>query len=80
MSSEIEQKVKDIFQSTIGIKPEEIQADSKLYDSLSVDSTEMVEITVALEKTFNIKFDKDQISKFSSFGEIVGIIDSKQSV
>ncbi|MFC1703685.1 acyl carrier protein [Candidatus Omnitrophota bacterium] len=80
MSDEVQAKVKEIIQTTIGVKPEEIQPEAKLYDSLSVDSTEMVEITVQFEKTFGVKFEKDQVTKFSSVNEIVDAITSKQGV
>jgi len=78
MSNEIEQKVKEVIQKTIGIKPEEIKPDSKLYDSLGVDSTEMVEINIALEKTFGIKLAADEVTKFSSLGDIVNVVTVKK--
>ncbi|MFC1593903.1 acyl carrier protein [Candidatus Omnitrophota bacterium] len=79
MSEEAITKVKEIIQETIGVKQDEIQDDGKLYDSLSVDSTEMVEITVALEKAFGIKLDKEQCNKFSSVNDIVSAITAQQS-
>lgn len=78
MSNEVERKVKQVIQNAIGIKPEEIKPDSKLYDSLGVDSTEMVEINIALEKTFGIKLATDEVTKFSSFDDIVKVITIKK--
>lgn len=79
MGNDNEQKVKKVIQNTIGVKAEEIELGAKLYDSLSVDSTEMVEITVGLEKSFGIKIGKDEVTKFSSVSDIIKVVTDKQA-
>ena len=57
--------------------PEELKDDLKLYDSIGVDSTEMVETVIALEKEFNMKLSPKEMTKFSSINDIEKIIQSK---
>ncbi|MDP2940355.1 MAG: acyl carrier protein [Candidatus Omnitrophota bacterium] len=73
----LEDKVKEIFAKVLSIKPEEIKSDAKLYDTLGVDSTEMVEVAVALEKAFGIDLADNEIKKTHSLNEIIAILKSK---
>ncbi len=73
----IEQRVKGIFNKVLDIAPEEIKADTKLSDSLGIDSTEMVEISVSLKKEFNVPIGDNEIKKTHTFNEIIGILQAK---
>jgi acyl carrier protein len=70
-------KIKDCLVNLLKIKPEELKDDVKLYDGIGVDSTEMVETVIALEKLFAVKLSPKEITKFSTINEIEKIIDSK---
>ncbi len=74
----IEQEVQETIARTLTVNPEEIAADKKLYDSLSVDSTEIVDLRVALDKKFNIRITAGELTKFSTPREIVTLINNKQ--
>ena len=50
----IEEKLKEVLQDVIDLKPDDIQPDAKLDEAYGVDSTEMVEITVALKKSLGL--------------------------
>jgi len=71
------QKIKDTIVNLLKIKPEEIKDDVALQDGIGVDSTEMVEIVIALEKAFATKFAPKEISKFSSLDDIEKVVNSK---
>ncbi|MFA5088847.1 MAG: phosphopantetheine-binding protein [Candidatus Omnitrophota bacterium] len=73
----VEDRVKEIFRKVLDIKPEEIKPEIKLADSLGIDSTEMVEISVGLKKEFNLPIADNEIKKTHSFNEIVNILKSK---
>ena len=73
----LEDKVKDIFAKVLNIPAEEIKPDAKLYDNLGVDSTEMVEVCVALKKTLGVSLSDNEIKKTHSLNEIVSILKSK---
>jgi len=73
----VEQKVKNIFNKVLDIAPEDIKSDVKLDESLGIDSTEMVEISVGLKKEFGVKIADNEIKKTHTLSEIVGILKTK---
>jgi acyl carrier protein len=70
-------KVKEVLVGLLKIKPEELKDDINLADGIGVDSTEMVETVIALEKTFNTKLSPKEITKFCTVNDIEKIINSK---
>ena len=74
---EIKTQIKDVIVKLLKVKSEELKDDLSLQDSIAVDSTEMVETVIALEKTFNTKLSPKEITKFSTINEIEKIIQSK---
>lgn len=62
----------------LDVEASEIIADKKLYDSIGVDSTEMVELCVSLGKKFGVKIATNEITKFSTPLEITKLIESKK--
>lgn len=74
----VEVKVKEVIVKTLGLRQPDIDPNVKLYEGIGVDSTEMVEIRLALEKELGIRLDEKEISKFQSVNDIVGIINSKK--
>jgi acyl carrier protein len=75
--TEIESKLKGIFQKVLDIKESEIVPGAKLDESLGIDSTEMVEIAVVIKKEMGIKLKDNELKKTHSFNDIVGILKSK---
>jgi acyl carrier protein len=73
----VEQEVQEIIIKTLKILPAELKKEERLYDSLGVDSTEMVELVIALEKKFGVVIEEKRITKFSSPQEIIAIMLSK---
>ena len=76
--SEIESKIKGIFQKVLDIKPEEIVPGAKLDESLGIDSTEMVEISVAIKKGLGVELKDSELKKTHSFTDIIKIVESKK--
>ncbi len=76
---ETKDRIKQVFVNLLKIKPEELKDDINLVDGIGVDSTEMVEAVIALEKEFNAKLDPKVITKNSTIDEITGVIQSKLS-
>lgn len=74
-----EEGVREIIVETLSVEPEEIKMDEKLSDSLGVDSTEMVNVILALEKKFGVRIDDKQITKNSSVRDIITVIESKRA-
>jgi len=76
---ELKEKIKDVLIKLLKVKPEELKDDVKLYDGIGVDSTEMVEAIIALEKEFSTKLSPKEITKFSTINDIERVIQSKIS-
>jgi len=74
---DVKTTVKDTLVQLLKIKPEELQDDVKLYDGIGVDSTEMVEFVIALEKAVGKKLSPKEITKFSTINEIEKVVQSK---
>lgn len=70
-------KIKDTFVRLLKIRPEELKDELSLQDSIGVDSTEMVEIVIALEKEFGLKLSPKEITKLSTPNDIERVINSK---
>ncbi|MFA5144759.1 MAG: acyl carrier protein [Candidatus Omnitrophota bacterium] len=76
---DIKPKIKDVLVKLLKVKLEELKDDAALQDSIGVDSTEMVETVIALEKTFNIKLSPKEITKSSTINDIEKVIQPKLS-
>ncbi len=70
-------KIKDVLVKLLKVKLEELKDDLSLEGSIGVDSTEMVETVIALEKEFKTKFSPKEITKFSTINDIERVIQSK---
>jgi len=77
MVMEAKQKIKDLIVKLLKVRMEELKDDVSLQDSIGVDSTEMVETVIALEKEFGKKLSPKEITKSSSISDIEKVILSK---
>jgi len=75
--TDLESKVKAIFKKVLDIKDSEIIPGAKLDESLDIDSTEMVEISVGIKKELGIALKDNELKKTHSFNDIVAIIKTK---
>ena len=73
----VEAALKEILIEKIEITPEEFNPEAKLADDFGVDSTELVEIILSLEKALGIKIPEGIIKKNFSIKEMVGIIEER---
>ena len=70
-------KIKDVLSKLLKVKLEELKDDVTLLESIGVDSTEMVESVIALEKAFGTKLSPKEITKSSTINDIEKIISAK---
>ena len=73
----IEEKVKDIIAEQLGVKKEEIKAESSFIDDLGADSLDTVEVVMALEEEFGIEIPDEDAEKITTVGEAVKYIEDK---
>ena len=71
------EKVKEVLSNLLKVKLEELKDEVSLQDSIGVDSTEMVEAVIALEKSFGVKLSPKEIAKSSTINAIADNIQSK---
>jgi acyl carrier protein len=74
---EKKEQIKDVLVNLLKVKREELKDDIPLLESIGVDSTEMVEAVIALEKAFGAKLSPKEITKSSSINDIEKVISSK---
>jgi len=67
----IEERVNRVLVDGIGLEPAELKQDACLKDDLGIDSTEMVEVIVALEKEFGLKIPDGVVGGTSTIKELV---------
>lgn len=67
--------VKKVINEAIGIKLEEMNPDTNLYDNLGMDSTELVEVAIALEKELGIKIPKGTLNVKSTIAQVAENLD-----
>lgn len=74
---DIKQQIQETIVNTLTIDPGELKEGLSLEDALGVDSTEIVELTVALTKKFKIQIADKELSKKSTLADIEKLISSK---
>ena len=70
-------KIKETLVKLLRVKLEELKDEMTLEGSIGVDSTEMVETVIALEKEFGTKLSPKEITKFCTISDIAKVIDGK---
>ena len=78
MCMEMKEEILEVMSKTLEVSKEELREDQKLYDSIGIDSTEVVELVVALKKHFQVPLETNEITKFSTPQEIVAVIEKKK--
>lgn len=74
---DLKESIRNILIKVLKVKPEDIQEEVSLSESLGVDSTEMVEVVIQLEKTFGIKVTSSEVNKYSNLNDIVNTVRKK---
>lgn len=70
-NSEIEALVNEIFVETFELEPEELTADKKIFEDLGLDSLDMVDLIVGLQKRLGISLrDNEEIRQIRTLGDI----------
>lgn len=74
---EVKQRIRETIINLLKLKPQELKDNEKLCDGIGADSTELVELVIALEKAFGVKLTAKEVTKFCSVDDIDKIIQSK---
>jgi acyl carrier protein len=72
------EKIKSLIAEQLFIDGKEIKEESKFIDDLGADSLDVVQLLIAMEKEFNIKFTDEEIAGIKSVGDAVKLISAKK--
>lgn len=72
-----EERVKTIIAEQLGVKKEEVKAESSFIDDLGADSLDTVEVVMALEEEFSIEIPDEDAEKITTVGEATRYIEEK---
>jgi len=74
----LQAQVIEVIAETLDIEAGDIKADVSLYSSVGIDSTEMVEVAVALGKKLGVAIKSGELNNKQTVNEIVAIIEKKK--
>ena len=76
--SSIEERVKSIIVTQLGVKAEEVKNEAKLIYDLGADSLDTVELVMALEEEFETEIPDEDAEKITSVQEAIDYVNSNQ--
>ena len=74
----VKEEVLSVIAKTLDLEPSELGDEVSLYSGAGVDSTEMVEVAVALSKALGIKLAQGEISNKMPLKDIISVIEKKK--
>ena len=77
--SSIEERVKNIIVTQLGVKADEIKNESKFIDDLGADSLDTVELVMALEEEFETEIPDEDAEKITTVQQAIDFVKSKES-
>lgn len=72
-------KLKEILVDVLGVKEEDIKAESKFVDDLGADSLDLVELIMSFEDKFSIEISDEQAEKLLTVKDALDYIESQQN-
>jgi acyl carrier protein len=69
-------KLKEVLVEVLGVKEEDIKAESKFVDDLGADSLDLVELIMAFEDKFEIEISDEDAEKIVTVKDALDYIDS----
>ena len=72
----IQDKTKSIIASKLGLNEDEITPEKNLTNDLGADSLDVVELSMDLEREFNLKFEDTDTEKIQTVGDLFKLIEN----
>jgi acyl carrier protein len=73
-TTDLEARLKQILTKRVGVPAEEIQLGAKLVDDLGLDSIDLVELTIAAEREFNIVISDEVMREMLTVADVVSLV------
>ncbi len=78
--SEVEDKVKDIIATQLGVDKSKVTSGASFIDDLGADSLDTVELVMALEENFEIEIPDQDAEKIKTVGDAISYINLKRPI
>ena len=75
----MEQKLKELIADNMDVEISDIQPESNFIEDFGIDSLEMIELIVELEKEFDIMITNEEMADIKTYGDLLAFLQSKQS-
>jgi acyl carrier protein len=69
-------KLKEILVDVLGVKAEDVKAESKFIDDLGADSLDLVELIMAFEDKFNVEISDEDAEKIITVKDALDYIEA----
>ena len=73
--SRIQDKARALIASKMKLDESEVTPEKHLFNDLGADSLDFVELSMLLEREFNVKFTEDDTSKVKTVGDLYQLIE-----
>jgi len=71
------ERIKSIIAEQLGVKVDEVAAESSFVDDLGADSLDTVELIMALEEEFSIEIPDEDAEKMTKVADVIKYIEEK---
>ena len=75
--SEVENRIKNLLVSELGLDASKVTAEATFEEDLEVDSLGVVELLMALEDEFGVKIPDEEAEEIGTVGEAVDVVVAK---
>lgn len=72
------EEIKEIIVDTINCSPEQVTMEANLYDDLSADSLDAVELNLALEEKCGVSIPDEVMADMTTVGDIVKYVEENK--
>ena len=73
----LEQRVKDLVISQLGVEASKVNNDSSFIDDLGADSLDTVELVMAVEEEFDLEISDDDALKMRTVQDVISYLKDK---
>ncbi len=73
--SRIQDKARALIASKLKISESEVAPEKHIFNDLGADSLDFVELSMLLEREFNVKFTEDDTAKVKTVGDLYELIE-----
>ncbi|WP_233096166.1 acyl carrier protein [Alicyclobacillus sp. SO9] len=74
---QIEERVRKVVCSQLGVEPEEVNPGSQFVDDLGADSLDLTELAIAFEDEFELEIPESDFGKLSTVANVVSYLNGR---